>query len=88
MQTPHMICELIYGQVGYLKENVGSGYNGKWGILEVGYCGGGVLLRVGYYSRWGIVIGGVLWGGVLWRWGTVVVGYCGLGYYGGHLRSK
>ena len=45
---------------GYLKENVGVGYNGKCGILEVGHCGGGVLLRVGYYSRWGIIAGGVL----------------------------
>ena len=48
----------------------------------MGYCGGGVLLKVGY------IRGGVLWGGVLWRWGTVEVGYCGMGYYGGHPTFK
>ena len=33
-----------------------------WGITEVGYHGGPVVL---YYGGWGIMTGGVLWSGVL-----------------------
>ena len=44
-------------------------YNGRCGIVEVGYHGGGLLWKVGY-NRVGYIRGGVLWG-----WGTVVVVY-------------
>ena len=34
----------------------------------------------------GYSVGGVMWGRVLKRWGTILVWYCGVGYYGGHLN--
>ena len=46
------------------------GYNGRWGIIEVGYCGGSGIVVVGYCGV-GYCRGWVLWWLGSVRWGIM-----------------